>query len=324
MTNKRKILLIAFLLTLLILYVVLYVVPGVTGALRKTEIINYGELKVSDPITYYLVRDEIVYTSGQSGDINYYFEEGSHVRRGTKVLDVLSRNVGESENEFEEILNRLGKSAVKSDTYITDRNGIISYHVDGLESYFSPDSMHRLTFEEVAKLDLDPVNLTRKETNKGEPLYKICDSSTWYVLGWVEAGSVAKYNLGDSVRILFPEGEISATIDNIVEDAAHWLIIMRTDMYYAEFAKTRTGEATVITANATGIIIKNQSITTDSEGNIGVYVKKKNGDYEFKPIRVINTDGETSAVEASFFYDEKGNEIRTVDVYDEILKNAGN
>jgi putative membrane fusion protein len=324
MTNKVKIAATILMLALVALYIVIYVIPGVTGALKRTEIVNYGEVKVSVPMSFYIVRNEQVYLSGQSGDINYYFEEGSHVRRGTKVLDIVRKTIGESDEDYEEMMVTLGEKTLVDGDYVTDLNGIVSYYVDGYEGYFSPENIPELTYEAVSKLEIEPVNLTRKETAKGNPLYKLCDSSSWYLIGWVEKGEISKFNLGGSAQVQIGEEEIAVVTENIMEDGDKWLIVMKTDRYYSDFPRVRTGEALVITANATGIIISNESITTDEEGNIGVFVKKKNGDYVFTPIKVINTDGLISAVEASVFYDAEGKEVYTVEVYDEILKNAGN
>ncbi len=322
MTNKKKLAIALFVLTCMLLYTVIYIIPGVTGALKKTEIINYGELNVSDNIICYLVRDEKIYLSDTNGDINYYYEEGEQVRRGTKILDIQKKNVGEPKNEYEAILKKSGSAVSSQENNVTSFNGIVSYYIDGYEDYFTIEKMNNLKFDEVSKLDIEIINLTRKETFVNEPIYKICDNSTWYVIGWVENGNVSKYVIGENVKIKLPKGEITGAVEDIIEDAGKWLIIMKTDMYYAEFGQMRSGEATITTANASGIIIKNESITTDENGNIGVYVKKKNKDYEFKPIKVINSDGVISAVEVSFFYDEKGNEVKTVDVYDEILRNG--
>ena len=55
MTNKKKLAFILFILAGILLYTIIYVIPGVTGALKKTEIVNYGELTVIDDITCYPV-----------------------------------------------------------------------------------------------------------------------------------------------------------------------------------------------------------------------------------------------------------------------------
>lgn len=322
MTNKKKIGLLIFAGAFLLLYSIIYLIPGVSGALKKTEVLNYGELMVSDELTGYFVRNEKVYLADRSGDINYYFQEGEHVRKGTKILDILKQDVGEPKDEYENILNNLGGSAEKIGNGGSPYNGIVSYYVDGYESVFTPDRMNALKFKDVSKMKIEPVNLTRETTFSSEPIYKICDNAIWYLIGWVKEGEVSKFVMGNTVEIEMDSSVISAEIENIIEDDDRWLIIMKTDRYYAEFSKTRSCTMRVITARTAGVLIQNESITVDEKGTIGVYVKKKNGDYVFRPIQVINTDGAYSAVATSFFYDDAGNEVETVDVYDEILKNG--
>lgn len=323
MTNKMKIAVSAFVIVLIVLYGIIFIIPGVTGALKKTEIIDYGELKVLENIQFFIVRNENVYLSNKEGDINYYFEEGAHVRRGTKVMDIIPRNLEESKNQFEKIMENFDGNPEITNDFITKYNGIVSYYVDGYEYYFTPEKMRKLEYQEVSKLKIETINLTRKETLPKEPLFKLCDYSNWYIIGWVEKSNVSKFNTGAKATIEMPNGEVDVVIEDIIQDKDKWLIILKTDMYYEEFASIRSGQANLVAANDTGLIISNESITTDSEGNIGVYVRKKNGDFLFERIKVINTDGEKSAVEYSSFYDKEGNEVNTVEVYDEILKNAG-
>jgi hypothetical protein len=50
-------------------------------------------------------------------------------------------------------------------------------------------------------------------------------------------------------------------------------------------------------------------------------VKDKSGEYVFKPVKIITSDGEWSLVEVSYFYTDDGaTKVETVNIYDEILK----
>ena len=323
MSNGKKLLILAMILAAGLLYGAIYLVPGVTGALQKTEIVHYGEIKVSQGMTYYIVRNEKVYLSERSGDINYYYEEGAQVRKGTRILEVTSHPGEAGERSFEDILERLGGSAVPSTSFNSENHGLVSYHIDGYEGFFNPEAIPSIKREDLPER-ITPENTTRKRVVAGEPLYKICDHTRWYILGWVEKGEVSKFNVGSSVTAELPGGTVPAVVDQVRADGDWWQIVLSTNRYYEGFTKERTGEATIITANATGILVSNDSITTDEEGRIGVYVRKKDGDFAFTPIKVINTDGIWSAVEASYFYDEEGKEVNTIDVYDEVRRNVGN
>src|SRR5665648_1212753 len=215
MTNKKKLALILFILACILLYTIIYVIPGVTGALKKTEIVNCGGVTVIDDITCYVVRNEKVYLADTNGEINYYYEEGEHVRKGTKILDIQKKNVGEPKNEYQEILGKLGSAIGKQENDVTSFNGIVSYYIDGYEDYFIFEKMKKLKYDEVSKLNIETINLTRKETFVKEPIYKICDNSSWYVIGWVEDGNVSKYVIGENVKIKLPKGEIAGVVEDI-------------------------------------------------------------------------------------------------------------
>ena len=50
-----------FCMVLIILFIIIYVFPNVTGALKQTEIIEYGSLQVTDQVTAFFVRSEKVH-----------------------------------------------------------------------------------------------------------------------------------------------------------------------------------------------------------------------------------------------------------------------
>ena len=84
--RKKPILL--FVIALVTLYVIIYIVPGVTGALISSYTAVYGQLRVTDETTGYLVRNETVYTASAGGEINRYMEEGDLVRQGASIMEI--------------------------------------------------------------------------------------------------------------------------------------------------------------------------------------------------------------------------------------------
>ena len=53
----------------------------------------------------------------------------------------------------------------------------------------------------------------------------------------------------------------------------------------------------------------------------GVYVMDKKGKYAFTPVKVLDEDGGKVVVADSYFYDKDGNQVRTLDNFDDVLKN---
>ena len=322
MKTFKKILAGLFICSLIALYVTIYIVPGVTEALTKTEILEYGNLKVTDSVMCYIIRSEKVYTAARAGEINYYIGDSVHVKKGARILSIergmMSGEAGES--EYAEIIERLGGGGVELADFVTEFNGLTSYYIDGYENYFTPEGMSGLRYDNVSELDTGTVNVVRTWTAAGEPLYKICDNKEWYMACWVDAGNVSKYVMDKSVTVELPSGQVSAVIMNIIEDGDRWLILLKTDKYYEDFTRVRSAPAVVVTSNYSGILVRNESMTVRG-GEVGVLVKTKNGEYVFKPIKIITTDGEHSLVEVAYYTDDEDKRVSTVNIYDEILRN---
>jgi len=288
----------SFLISLGVLFTIIYVLPTVTGALEQTSFVEYGSIEIEDEISGYLVRTEQVYNAQRDGEIQYFFEEGTFLRQGTKVLTVAN-----------------------SGNYKTPENLVLSYYIDGLESVFTPETMMDLKQEEVKKLDIEVKNTKRKETLKGEPLFKLLDNSVWYIAFWADDDDIVKYKKDGTIYLQLSDTEIKGTTKELRESGDQWFVVLEFNRYYEDLAKLRTVEASVITSKYEGLVIANRSITAEN-GKPGVYVKDINGEYVFTPVSVITSDGKYSLVESSSYYEEINGEntkIATVDAYDEIL-----
>jgi len=318
----RKIVVGLFILSIICLYVVIYAIPEVTDVLTKTETLEYGNLRIVDNVVCYFIRNETVYTAARSGNVNYYVADAIHVKKGTKILEVVFRAPDDPDavSIYGGIIDRLEGDSVTNGEYASEFNGITSYFIDGYENYFTPETMRELKYKNVSGLNATPVNVVRDFTLRGEPLYKICNNREWFLVCWVDAANISKYNRGNSVTIELPEGDVKAVIEDIIEDGDKWLIVFSSNRFYDDFAKIRSAPAEVVLSDSNGIIIRNESITV-SDGKVGVYIKTKSGSYVFRQIKIITTDGKNSITEVSYFYDDEGERVSTVNIHDEILRN---
>ena len=127
------------------------------------------------------------------------------------------------------------------------------------------------------------------------------------------------YYEGRSVIIELPEGIIDAVVSAVKKDGEDFRVVFHSDVYYKTFGSSRAEDINIITSDNTGLKINNKCII-DRKGETGVYVKNKNGDYVFNRIKIIASDDKESVIEDATFIDEDGNQVYTVDVYDEVLK----
>jgi putative membrane fusion protein len=308
MTNKNRSFLskrgvfVLFGLLVAILFIYIYILPNVSDAFRRTDVIEYGVIQVKDEVTCYIVRDETVYTAPSSGLVQYYINEGEQVRSGTKIMDIAQNAV----------------------VCTAEKRGMVSYFLDGYEGLFKPATMKELGKETVDQLDIEVTNMNGSEATAGEPLYKIVDGDIWYAITWINKESIIKYEKNKEITLIQGDSSIKGVVEDIIKSGDSFLVILKFDRYWQDMTKVRKIEAEVITADYKGLTISNESITTVN-GKTGVYIKDVSGNYIFRPIKIITSDGKYSLVECSYYYEsdaEGGNRVETVDIYDEVLRNG--
>ena len=323
MKDKRKY--IYFVIVLIVLGLIIYVVPSVTGLFETTETIESGTLQVSESNTCYFIRNEKIYTAASGGEIHFLVKEGEKVRKKTKIAQFNGdgRKLGEDEeSEYKDLQKSIKGLTVKTGVFRTGSSGVISFYIDDNENVFTAANMSKLKYEKVSEMEFDETNIKRTSTYEDEPLYKLVDDSKWYFVFWTAAENISRYEKGNTLTLIIDKGEIDATITDITEDGDMWRVTASSNYYYKDLPRHICKDAVIVSSRNTGLIIDNEYMTT-RKGKPGVMVKKKTGDYEFVPVNVETSDGNQSVVSDSYFYDDKGNMIKTVQIYDEILKDPG-
>lgn len=326
MNKKRKPVLI-YLAVVAVLGLLIYAVPKVTDIFETTEVVQTGTLQVTEEVTCYFVREETVYEAGAAGTVKYLIDEGTHIRTGTKTAefkedDTDGSDVMEPRSKYDTVIDGVGSEAVRTASFEAKSSGILSYYADGYESTLTLENMDTFTYENASALEERTVELKHKDVRRNEPIFKICDNDNWYILCWVESASISKYQVGQDVTFQFEDGSVDMTIESITEDGDKWKITCWSNNYYESFTSSRVKEAVLVSKDFDGLIVKNSCITTRN-GEIGVMVLQKTGEFKFTRIKVIANDEEYSALEDDTFIDQNGETVKTVQVYDEILKRPG-
>ncbi|MDR0425106.1 MAG: hypothetical protein LBH39_06650 [Clostridiales Family XIII bacterium] len=333
MKRIKRVVIALYLLAVVSLYFMLFVVPDVMGALKKTSVLEYGNLTISDEVTGYIAREETVYIADRSGKVVYYVGEGAKVRRDAKILDITGGVPQQPDDEggsgagraaYARLMANMSGSGVALEYNAAPFGGVISYFVDGYEKLFSPENIANLNKAAAERAAGEVENITRHEGDfalQGEPIYKIVDNSSWYIVFWLdkESKSIVNYKTGANVSIGLPDASVKGVVADIIDQGGHWMVTLSSDRYYEAFARLRRTEAIITSTEYSGIIVENASIAI-RDGQPGVYVRRRSGDYEFMPISIKNSDGVESVVESSTFVSSDGKTVNTVNVYEEILR----
>ncbi len=299
--TKRTILI--YLLILVVLYVIIYVVPQVSDIFVETYTAEYDTLQVTDEATCLFVRNEKTYTAKSGGSVNREAKSGRLMRSGAHILDV-------------------GSTA-----YYSDMKGIISYYYDGLETIYTPDSLESLTSAGLDKLKETAVSKTSsKEAASGDVLFKVVDNQKWYLVCWLEGTDAEKYQEGGRVLVDFKDGEsgkastqLTMSVSSKTVQGSLTRMVLSCNMHYDDFAEYRMKDCMLIASNTSGIFLETGSIV-EVDGQKGVYVVDKLGNYNFTPVRILDQDGDVTVVEKNYFYNAEGIAVETVQNYMEILR----
>ena len=313
-----------FLLAVAVLYIIIYVVPQVTGFFTATYTAEYGELQTYDDTDMYIVRNETVYTSEVSGTANRLIEEGRLIRGNTTVMEVTGGSGGANGEKYASILERLGKAAVPTSGFVSEDGGVVSYFVDGREAELTPETMGDKNREYYTGLSQDDVKeLSSGAVAAGDPVYKIIDKSKWYGVAYVPAASGDRYAEGQKVDVEIGDTVISMTVTGISDEGEFCRLLFETTRYYENYGGIRVAAVRIVTSDAAGLIIDNGSIV-EKDGVKGVYVKNKKDRYDFVPVNILLAGETTSVVSDSFYYDSEGERTVTVNPHDDVLKDPEN
>lgn len=322
LTKKTKKAISVYLIILLILFIIVEVLPKVTDIFETTQILEPGNLIISYETTGYLIKDEAVCIASKSGNIKYHEEEGTAVKKGHQIVSVETEKTDsdkKQEPRFSEYTERLKGFDGISNKYDAPISGIVSYYIDGYEDYFTFENMNKIKRKTVEGLSYKSADLKRESVIKGEPVYKISADDKWYILCWVDEETAESYYEGRDVIIELQDGSVEAQVHKVTKEDNDYRVLFYLDVYYESFAKSRAEDINIVISDNAGLLIKNKCII-EKNGQQGVYVKDKNGDYSFTPISVIASDDKESVIRDTTFINDEGQQVYTVDVYDEVLK----
>lgn len=312
-----------YLLVLLALYCVIYLVPKVTGLFTSTYVAQYGEIKTVDKTDGWIVRDEKVYVTPSGGTANKLIKDGQLIRKGTKIVEVSGDAKGSSSESISTVLERLGSNVAKTDSYTAEDGGIVSFYVDGYENKLNFDTMKKKKKDFFDNVNQDSVvELKDKKMAAGDPVYRIIDKAKWYLVVYIKPGHMDRYKKDEDVSVIIDgkdEDAVDMTVYSVEKEGSEAKLILESNVYFPGFSNLRKAPVEIVTSNAKGLIIDTSSLTK-KKGVEGVYIKDKQGKAVFVPVQVLAKNGDKAAITDSYFHDDDGNKIETVNPYDDVLK----
>ncbi|HEX3033292.1 MAG TPA: HlyD family efflux transporter periplasmic adaptor subunit, partial [Bacillota bacterium] len=159
-----------------------------------------GSLEVTVPAQAVLARDEQIVTARRTGKVKIISPEGERVRKGALLAYVTSTTIEK------------GTGEVTVPIY-SPATGIVSYHVDNLETFVAPENLEKLGVEKImARLETTPAvpgQSTPGQVQAGQPICKIVNNlkPTYFVVDCSNNG----INLDDYKKGKYLYGKIKPT-----------------------------------------------------------------------------------------------------------------
>jgi putative membrane fusion protein len=171
---------------------------------------------------------------------------------------------------------------------------MVSFYFDGYESV-----LNRNTMAQVLPSDITAVingKAAPMVTTAEKPLYRVMNTSVWYLAVVSGSNSDARFVPGESYDILLDgnyDKPYTAVAESISVIDGNTLTILRVDDDVAPVSGARVVTATV-RATFTGTTVASRAVMT-VDGQTGVYLVE-NGERKFVPVTVLYSDGKSAAV----------------------------
>ena len=177
-----------------------------------------------------------------------------------------------------------------------DRDGVVSFYIDGYETDLSPDALNALSISQIRSvLAGDRLENTRQTRNNG--IYRIVNQDRWYV-AVLYNGNTWMPMVGQNNYYLQMEGfddlTYTASVYSVQKENDTTLAIFEVRDPIGPLIYRRTGKAQ-FSITLTGLSVRVEALYKEN-GQMGVWVYDVPGG-TFVPVDVLSTDGNIAMIQ---------------------------
>ena len=177
-----------------------------------------------------------------------------------------------------------------------DRDGVVSFYIDGYETDLTPDSLNALSIAQVRQvLAGERLENTRQTLNNG--IYRIVNQNRWYV-AVLYSGNTWTPMVGQDNYYIQMEGfddlSYTASVYSVQKENDSTLAIFEVRDPIGPLIYRRTGKAQ-FSITLTGLSVRVEALYNEN-GQMGVWVYDVPGG-TFVPVEVLSTDGSIAMIQ---------------------------
>ena len=177
-----------------------------------------------------------------------------------------------------------------------DRDGVVSFYIDGYETDLTPDTLNGLSIPQIRSvLAGERLENTRQTRNNG--IYRIVNQNRWYV-AVLYSGNTWTPMVGQDNYYLQMEGfddlTYTASVYSVQKENDTTLAIFEVRDPIGPLIYRRTGKAQ-FSITLTGLSVRVEALYNEN-GQMGVWVYDVPGG-TFVPVEVLSTDGDIAMIQ---------------------------
>ena len=176
-----------------------------------------------------------------------------------------------------------------------DRDGVLSFYIDGYENDLTAASLDSLTPADIRAV-LAGSDLATTADTRSTGIYRIVDQDTWYVAlvssadDWIPVVGQNYYLQFEGVADL----EYSATVTNVQKSSGTVLAIFEINQPIGPMIYQRTSRAT-LSISLSSLAVNTRALY-NQDGQLGVWLNDVPGG-TFVPVEVLSTEGDYSLIQ---------------------------
>lgn len=228
---------------------------------------------------------------------------GDNVSLETKVTELQSR------------FNALSNRDRGYETLVSENSGFYIDSADGYERTVSYKNVQKLKPENIKKLmKADPEEVSEKVIGR------VSSDFDWYLLCTLASDKAKTLKSGDTVTIELPYSAVSSVEAKVVSkskasDGKETAVVFKCNRMNSYIASLRKEQAEILLKTYTGLKVPAEAVTTDKNGNEGVYVLEGNI-ARFKKLRTVYSEEDYLISSETAEEGEKGSFVK---LYDAII-----
>ncbi|GAU78709.1 HlyD family efflux transporter periplasmic adaptor subunit [Fusibacter sp. 3D3] len=198
-------------------------------------------------------------------------------------------------------------------------SGMLTYQLDGYEDVFTIDNIYNINYDEIDTLNIASKRVSSDHVNSGDPVFKIVDHATGYLVVLIDKEEVETYKNVSKVKVKINTEEIEGQVYDVFVSTDNAIAVIRVSEAFDQYFDQRVVGCEITRQNYQGLKLHTDSLLSYNNQN-GVYVVEMDRTLRFVPVKVIGYDEDYAVVYNEQFYDATLGLVRSIKANQEVVR----